>query len=96
MIEQKFEWDEDKARSNLAKHEVSFEAAASVFDDVFAFERFDLESDPAENRYAITGLVHEVVLTVVYSERGDRTRIISARKATKREETEYYRGQTAE
>ena len=63
MIGDEFEWDEAKARSNLAKHGVSFEVACSVFDDVFAFDRFDLDSDPIEIRYAITGLVADVLLT---------------------------------
>ena len=90
MNEGSFEWDEDEAQSNLAKHGVGFEAAIRVFDDVFAFDRADLESDPAESRFAITGLVKGIMLTVVYTERGDRTRIISARKATRHEETEYY------
>ena len=67
-----------------------------MFDDAFAFERCDFESEPGEVRYAITGMVNEVILTVVYTERGERTRIISARKATKHEQTEYYRSQTAE
>jgi uncharacterized DUF497 family protein len=44
----------------------------------------------------IAGMVNDVILTVVYTERGERTRIISARKATKHEQTEYYRNQTSE
>ena len=50
----------------------------------------------SEVRYVITGMVNDVILTVVYTERGERTRIISARRATKHEQTEYYRSQTAE
>jgi uncharacterized DUF497 family protein len=67
-----------------------------VFDDVFACEQFDLASKPGEIRSVITGMVNDIVLTVVYTERGERTRIISARKATKHEQREYYRSQTAE
>jgi len=96
MDEDEFEWDAAKAESNLEKHGVSFEAAGRVFDDVFAFERCDFDSELGEVRYVITGLVDDVVLTVVYSERGERTRIISARRATKHEQTEYCRSQTAE
>jgi len=96
MKEDQFEWEAGKAQSNLAKHGVSFAAARSVFDDAFAFERCDFESEPGEVRYAITGMVNEIILTVVYTERGERTRIISARKATKHEQAEYYRSQTAE
>ena len=96
MDEAEFEWDAAKAESNLVKHGVSFEAARCVFDDVFAFERSDFDSGPGEIRYVITGMVNDVILTVVYTERGDRTRIISARRATKHEQEKYYRSQTAE
>jgi uncharacterized DUF497 family protein len=96
MDDDEFEWDAAKAESNLAKHGVSFEAARCVFDDVFAFERCDFDSAPAEIRYVIAGMVNDVILTVVYTERGERTRIISARRATKHEQEEYYRSQTAE
>jgi hypothetical protein len=47
-------------------------------------------------RYVITGRVNDIILTVVYTERGDRIRVISARKATTHEQKEYYRSQTAE
>lgn len=67
-----------------------------MFDDVFAVERLDLGSQPGEIRYVITGMVNDIVLTVVYTERGERIRIISARKATKHEQKEYYRSQTEE
>jgi uncharacterized protein len=95
VSEEQFEWDEAKARSNLAKHGVSFEAARRAFDDVFAFDRLDLGSEP-ETRYVITGVVNGILLTVVYTERGGRIRIISGRKATTHEEREYYHSQTSE
>ncbi len=66
-----------------------------IITDVFAFEWSDFESEPGEIRYIITGMAKDVILTVVYTERGERIRIISARKATKHEQTEYYRSQTA-
>lgn len=96
MDADEFEWDAAKAERNLVKHGVSFEAARCVFDDVFAFERFDFDSEPGEIRHVVTGIVNDVILTVVYTERGERIRIISARKATKHEQREYYRSQTAE
>jgi uncharacterized DUF497 family protein len=96
MDADEFEWDAAKAASNLAKHGVSFEAARRVFDDVFADERYDFHTASGEVRYLITGRVNDVVLRVVYTERGDRIRIVSARKATAHEEEEYYRSQTAE
>lgn len=95
-MDDEFEWDEVKAQSNLAKHGVSFEAARLVFDDVFALERLDLGGTPAEHRYVTTGMANAVLLTVVYTERGERIRIISARKATTHEQQEYYRSQTAD
>ncbi|MGA3075847.1 MAG: BrnT family toxin [Bryobacteraceae bacterium] len=81
MGEGEFEWDATKAQSNLAKHGVGFEAARCVFDDVFALDRCDFDSDPGERKYAITGMANDVILTVVYTERGERTRIISAKKS---------------
>ena len=96
MDEDEFEWDAVKAAKNLVKHGVSFEAARCVFDDVFAFERCDFDSAPGEIRYVITGMVNDVILTVVYTARDERIRIISARRATKHEQEEYYRSQTAE
>jgi hypothetical protein len=85
-----------QSRKQPGKTGVSFEAVRCVFDDVFAFERCDFDSAPGEVRYVITGMVNDVILTVVYTERGERTRIISARRATKHEQEEYYRSQTAE
>ena len=96
MNEEEFEWDAAKADGNLVKHGVGFEAARYVFDDVFACDRCDVDSDPSEIRYVITGIVRDVILTVVYTERGRRTRIISARKATTHEQRKYFRSQTAQ
>jgi uncharacterized protein len=96
MDEHEFEWDAAKAQSNLVKHGVSFGAAQWVFDDVFACERCDFNSEAGEIRYVITGRVNDILLTVAYTERGHRTRIISARKATTNEQEDYYRSQTAE
>ena len=86
---------EEKARSNLERP-ASASGSEPCFPDVFALDRFELDSAPGEIRNVITGFVRDVVLTVVYSERGERTRIISARRATKHEQREYYRSQTAE
>ena len=96
MTDDEFEWDAAKAQNNLAKHLVGFEAARRVFDDAFALDRLDIGSRGGEVRYVITGMVNDVFLTVVYTARGTRTRIISARRATKHEQREYYRSQTAE
>ena len=90
VVEGDFEWDDAKARSNLTKHEVSFSDACLVFRDVFASERPDVVGTGGEPRHVITGLSHGVLLTVVYAERYERIRIISARKATKHEQRNYY------
>jgi uncharacterized DUF497 family protein len=94
MQDAEFEWDAAKARSNLAKHNVGFEAACLVFDDVFALDRLDSADQSGEVRYVLTGMANAVLLTVVYTQRGERMRIISARKATRHEQREYYRSQT--
>ena len=87
---------EAKARSKLAKHGVSFVAARVVFGDLIAIERLDSGGEPAGVRYVITGMATGVLLAVVCTERSDRIRIISARKATKHEQEEYYRSRTAD
>ena len=96
MADDEFECDAAKAQNNLAKHLVGFEAARRVFDDAFALDRHDIGSRGGEVRYVITGMVDGALLTVVYTERGERTRIISARRATKHAQREYYRSQTSE
>ena len=85
-----FEWDETKAAENYAKHGVSFETATEVFRDMFAVERLDDREDYGEDRFILIGIVDGTVLTVVYTERSDRIRIISARQATKREQDDYF------
>ncbi len=91
-----FEWDAAKAASNLRKHGVAFKDAQLVFSDVFATHSFDVDAGYGEQRMIATGMVNGVLLTVVYTERGERTRLISARKATKHEQLGYYRDQTPE
>ncbi|MGB4925647.1 MAG: BrnT family toxin [Giesbergeria sp.] len=89
-----FEWDPDKAASNLKKHQVSFDEAKSVFFDEFAIQFFDGDHADAEERFLMLG--HSSVarlLIVCHCERdsGNVIRIISARKATKRESVFYQR-----
>lgn len=82
-----FEWDERKARANLRKHRVDFAEAATIFGDERAVTV--AEDDLEEERYAtITIDALARVLVVIYSMRGDRIRIMSARHATKRERYE--------
>ena len=85
----KFIWDSEKAEKNRKKHKISFETAAEVFLDDYKIDDFDEIHSDFEERFKIVGLV-EKVLVVIYTERGEKNRIISARMATKREEAEYY------
>ncbi|MCI8977113.1 BrnT family toxin [bacterium 1xD8-48] len=85
----KFEWDEDKSRLNLKKHGIDFETAILVFNDMERIEIYDLEHSIKEDRYNTIGMVNDV-LFVVYTERKDSIRLISARLATKAERSIYY------
>lgn len=85
----KFEWDPAKAASNLRKHGISFEAAQGAFADWNAIERID--DDPDESRFVRLGMAGGDVLFVIYTERKNTIRIISARKATKREQEIYFK-----
>jgi uncharacterized protein len=91
--EQEFEWDARKADANLRKHGIAFEAARQVFKDDYAVEWPDADLPYGEVRIVITGMVQGRLLRVVYTERNDRIRIISARRATRHEQREYYRSQ---
>jgi uncharacterized DUF497 family protein len=90
-----FEWDLDKAASNLAKHGVSFAQAATVFGDPLAITYFDPDHSDEENRSLTFGHSSEGHLLVVsHTDRDDRTRIISARRATRKEGKQYEEGQS--
>ncbi len=84
-----FEWDEAKAASNLRKHGVSFETARLVFDDPLALFLIERSTDYQEERLSVTGVVGGVTLIVTHTERGDRIRLISARRATRHERRIY-------
>ena len=86
---QTFQWDSEKAESNWRKHTVSFEDAALVFADENRIERYDNEHSYDEDRYITIGKV-ESILFVIYTERGEITRLISARLATAKERRDYY------
>ena len=81
--EYKFVWDSEKAKINKKKHKVSFETAARVFLDENLVDDIDEIHSDFEDRFKIIGKVG-TVLTVIYTERDDRNRIISARSATKK------------
>lgn len=82
----RFDWDRDKAESNLRKHGVSFEEAATVFFDPLAASFEDPDHSVSEYRWITIGFSAKGRLIVVcHSEREDAIRIISARRATSRE-----------
>ena len=94
MEEIKFSWDARKDKQNLQKHKVSFEEAATVFYDENAIEFFDPDHSKNEDRFLMLGISWRLrVLVVCYCLRKkvSQIRIISARKATKKEE-KYYTG----
>lgn len=81
-----FEWDANKARTNLAKHGVSFEEAATLFADARSLTIPDPVHSAVEHRFVTLGTSHRgKLLVVVHTERGDNIRIISARLASRRE-----------
>lgn len=81
-----FEWDTHKEASNITKHGISFATAAKLL----LAERYEGRSDrQSEIRYLAVGEVDGRVLAVVYTKRADKYRIISARRASKNEETTY-------
>jgi uncharacterized protein len=88
-----FEWDEEKAAANLAKHGVSFEEARTVFDDPLYVDFYDPNHSSEEHRYIIIGESRQGrLLLVSYTERGDVTRLISAREVTRSEREAYEEG----
>ncbi len=84
-----FEWDEEKNKINLQKHGIDFETAMLVFNDRQRIEIYDVEHSIDEDRYDTIGLVDDVPF-VVYTERKQNIRLISARLATNRERSIYY------
>lgn len=83
-----FEWDENKAQANIQKHGVTFEEAAEVFFDPF-YQTGDASVDEEERDFIIGYTFSQRLLLAVYTERDDRTRIISARPATRAERKVY-------
>lgn len=89
----KLEWDPNKARSNLVKHGVSFEEASTLFGDPLSSTIADPLHSGAEERFVTIGVsAARRTIVVVHSDREDSIRLISARKATRRERSEYDEG----
>ena len=91
MDDLSFEWDEEKAASNLSKHGISFLAAATIFDHE-VLDRVDDREDYGELRHVALGRCGTTVLRVVYTWRSEQTiRLISAQKAGRHEREIYHR-----
>lgn len=90
----KFTWDAQKSAANKRKHGVAFEEAQTVFDDCDALRIFDPDHSEDEDRFLLLGLSAVLRLLVVchcYREDDEQIRIISARKASKKESADYTR-----
>jgi uncharacterized DUF497 family protein len=88
----KFAWDPKKANENIKKHKVSFDEAVTVFYDPLAKIADDPDHSDSEDRFLMIGHSHSANLLIVvhvYKEEKDAIRIISARKATKREKKDF-------
>lgn len=89
-MELKFEWDQTKDQENQKKHGVSFEEAKTVFNDPFSITITDLEHSINEDRFINIGISQlQRILVVVYTERQEKIRIISCRKANLQERKNY-------
>ena len=88
-----FEWNKDKAKANSTKHGVSFAEAKTVFDDSLFVEFYDPDHSDSEERYIIVGQSERGrLLIVLYTERNQKIRLISAREATRLEKIAYEEG----
>ena len=85
-----FEWDPNKARRNLQIHGVSFDEASTTFKDTLSLTIADPLHSDEEDRFILIGnSAKNHLLVVVHTERGENIRIISARKASKKERKQY-------
>ncbi|MBI5099144.1 MAG: BrnT family toxin [Nitrospirae bacterium] len=85
-----FEWDQNKSKKNIKIHKVSFDEASSTFRDKLSLTIYDpLHSEEEDRLILIGNSCKNRLLVVVHTERGNKIRIISARKATKNERKQY-------
>ncbi len=89
---QEFEWDPGKAQANLRKHKVPFLIACEVFKDGNRLEFPDSSREYGEERWIVLGRLGQTILSVVFTERGKRIRLISARRADTHEQRTYWTG----
>jgi uncharacterized DUF497 family protein len=92
MTKIEFEWDEKKAQLNFEKHKVSFEESITVFNDPLLATMSDPDHSHEQRYITIGQSVKGRILIISYTERQRRTRIISCRKATSREQKAYEEG----
>ena len=91
MSDRVIEWDDAKAAKNFRDHGVTFDLGVRAFRDPFAIEMIDEREDYGEERINLIGMCEGMILHVTYTERDERIRIISARRAEKHEQDDYYR-----
>jgi len=84
-----FEWDEAKAIANLAKHKVPFPYAVRAFSDPRKIEIQDRRYEYGEERFKIIAAIEEFLVAVIFTRRGETTRVISARQASREERAQY-------
>lgn len=84
-MELRFDWDKAKYLLNIKKHQVRFDYAARVFLDPLRIDNEDTRHDYKEERRIVTGYIDDRLYIVIYTNRGEYTRLISARKANDRE-----------
>ena len=90
MVGLRFEWDPGKAARNIKRHGISFDEAATIFDDPMFTTVIDQEHSSDEERYITIGLSSGGrLLIIAHTDREGQVRIISVRKATKKEERFY-------
>lgn len=90
-----FDWDPTKNETNATKHGIGFTVASTVFDDPFHFVKDATRPEHGERREKAVGRAGPYIVAVIYTERGDARRIISARRASRNERREYRQGATA-
>ena len=85
-----FEWDPNKAKENIETHGISFDEASTVFGDTLSLAIYDPLHSEEEDRFILIGNSHRNrLLVIVHTERAENIRIISAKKATKKERKQY-------
>ena len=97
ILNPRFEWDDSKAKQNQSRHGIPFEAAITAFDDPLQL-RFDdiAHSTPQEEREILIGRMDSgVIVTIVFTQREEACRLVSARRAERKERTLYYENEKA-